>query len=407
MTPRTFRPKSMNIENAINIADLRRAARARLPRIVFEYLEGGAEDEITLARNRAVFEQVAFVPRVTAGHAKPDLSVTLFGDRLALPIVVGPTGLNGIFWRGADVALARAAERFGAAFAMGTASNESIEAVGSGAGGVKWFQLYPWGDAPVWQRLLDRAAAAGFRTLVVTVDTLVAGNRERDRRNRFAHDVTITPGTVLDGLLHLRWLFGVWLRGVPRFENLLEFVGEGASAHELAAFTRMTRHPDLSWDDLATIRRMWKGPFVIKGVLAAEDATRAIGIGADGIVVSNHGGRQLDGAITTLEALPTIVEAAGDRLTVLMDGGVRRGADVVKALSLGAKAVLLGRAPLYGVAAGGEAGAARALQILGEETARVMSLIGCGAVGTLSPRYLSLSRARQAAAKGGVRQETG
>lgn len=397
----------MNIENAINIADLRRAARARLPRIVFEYLEGGAEDEITLARNRAAFEQVAFVPRIIAGHAKPDLSVTLFGDRLALPIVVGPTGLNGIFWRGADLALARAAERMGAAFTLGTASNESIEAVGSGAGGVKWFQLYPWGDSSLWQRLLDRAAAAGFRALVVTVDTLVAGNRERDRRNRFAHDVTITPSTVLDGLLHPRWLFGVWLRGVPRFENLLEFVGESASAHEVAAFTRAARHPDLSWVDLATIRRMWKGPFLIKGVLAAEDATRAIGIGVDGIVVSNHGGRQLDGATTTFDALPSIVQAAGDRLTVLMDGGVRRGADVVKALALGAKAVLLGRAPLYGVAAGGEAGAARALQILGEETARVMSLIGCGAVGTLSPRYLSLYRGGRIAAKGGVRQEPG
>jgi (S)-mandelate dehydrogenase len=393
----------MNIDKAINIADLRQAARARLPRIVFEYLEGGAEDEITLARNRAVFEQIAFMPRMASGHAKPDLSVTLFGDRLALPIVVGPTGLNGIFWRGADLALARAAERFGAAFALGTASNESIEAVGSGVGGVKWFQLYPWGDARVWQRLLDRAAAAGFRALVVTVDTLVMGNRERDRRNRFAHDVTLTPGAVLDGLLHPRWLFGVWLRGVPRFENLLEFVGEGASAHELAAFTRKARHPELSWGDLVTIRRMWKGPFVIKGVLAAEDATRAIGIGADGIVVSNHGGRQLDGATTTLEALPAIVEAAGDRLSVLMDGGVRRGADVVKALCLGAKAVLLGRAPLYGVAAGGEAGAARALQILGEETARVMSLIGCGAVGTLSPRYLS----RAAAARGAITREAG
>lgn len=396
----------MNIDKAINIADLRRAARVRLPRVVFEYLEGGAEDEITLARNRAVFEEIAFVPRIAAGHAKPDLSVTLFGDRLALPVVVGPTGLNGIFWRGADLALARAAERFGAAFALGTASNESIEAVGAGAGGVKWFQLYPWGDARVWQRLLDRAAAAGFRALVVTVDTLVVGNRERDRRNRFAHDVTLTPGTVLDGLLHPRWLFGVWLRGVPRFENLLEFAGKGASAHELAAFTRTARHPDLSWGDLAMIRRMWKGPFVIKGVLAAADATRAIGIGADGIVVSNHGGRQLDGATTTLEALPAIVEAAGDRLTVLMDGGVRRGADIVKALCLGAKAVLLGRAPLYGVAAGGEAGAARSLQILGEETARVMSLIGCGAVGALSPRYLS-PRTGPAVAKGGVEQEPG
>jgi (S)-mandelate dehydrogenase len=382
----------MNVNKAINIADLRRFARARLPRVIFEYLDGAAEDEITVARNRAVFEQVAFVPRITAGHAKPDLSIDLFGERLELPFVVGPTGLNGIFWRGADMALARAAERSGSAFVLATASNESIEKVGAEVGGLKWFQLYPWGDQAVWKRLLDRAAAADFRALVVTVDSLVPGNRERDRRNQFAHDVTITPRTVLDGLMHPRWLFSVWLRGAPRFENLVEFVGENAGVHEVAAYTRKARHPDISWDDLATLRKMWKGPFLIKGVLAPEDATRAIAMGADGIIVSNHGGRQLDGATTTLEALPAIVDAAGDRLTVLMDGGLRRGSDVVKAMSLGAKAVVLGRAPLYGVSAAGEAGASRAIDILAEETARVMALLGCGAMGALSPQYLSLSR---------------
>jgi (S)-mandelate dehydrogenase len=388
----------MNIDKAINIADLRQAARARLPRVIFEYLEGAAEDEITVARNRAAFEEVGFIPRITAGHAKPDLSVNLFGERLALPFVVGPTGLNGIFWRKADTALARAAGRSGSAFVLATASNDSIEAVGAEAGGVKWFQLYPWGDRAVWQRLLERAAAAGFSALVVTVDSLVTGNRERDRRNRFAHDVTITPKTVLDGLLHPRWLCGVWLRGAPRFENLVEFVGQNAGVHEVAAYTRKARNPAISWNDLAAIRRMWKGPFLIKGVLAAEDATRAIAMGADGIVVSNHGGRQLDGAIATLDALPAILDAAGDRLTVLMDGGFRRGSDIVKAIALGAKAVVLGRAPLYGVSAAGEAGAERALAILAEETARVMSLLGCGAISALSPRYLSVPRGVAAAA---------
>lgn len=382
----------MKVYDSINIDDLRRMARRRLPRIIFDYLEGGAEDETTLARNRAVFGDLALVPRIVAGHAAADLSVDLFGARQALPFVVGPTGLNGIFHRGADLALARAAERCGAAFVLATAANQSIETVGAGAGGRKWFQLYTWGPAAIWQRLLARAAAAGFGTLVVTVDTLVSGNRERDRRNRFAHNVTLTPATVLDGLVHPRWLCGVWLRGVPRFENLDEFLGAGASVDDVAAFTRRARHPDLSWDDLASIRKMWQGPLVIKGVLCAADAVRAMRLGADGVIVSNHGGRQLDGAITTLQALPGIVEVAGERLTVLVDGGFRRGSDIVKALCLGAKAIVLGRAPLYGVAAAGEAGAVRALAILEEETARVMALIGCATVGALSPEYLFAAR---------------
>lgn len=378
----------MNIDTAINIHDLRSLARRRLPRVIYEYLEGGAEDEITLRNSRAAFDEIGFIPQVTAGHRSPDLSTTLFGEALPFPAVVGPTGMNGIFHRHADLALAHAAGQAGMAFTLATASNDSIETVGAATKGVKWFQLYPWGDRKVWKRLLERARAAGFTCLVLTVDTPVPGNRERDRRNHFAHDVTITPRTVVDGLLHPAWLCSVWLKGVPRFENLLEFVHPDASIHEIAEFTRKHRHPDLSWEDVADIRAMWEGPFLIKGVLSVADARKAILVGADGIVVSNHGGRQLDGAIPTLHALEAIADAVGDRLTLLADGGFRRGTDIVKALSLGARAVVLGRAPLYGVAAGGAAGATRALQIFEQETARVLTLLGCSSVQSLSPQYL-------------------
>lgn len=378
-----------NNDTIINIADLRRLAQERLPKVIFEYLDGGAEDEVTLARSRSIFERYSFVPRLASGFARPDLSVDLFGERLSVPFMVGPTGMNGIFWRGADLALARSAESLGAGFSLAMAANASIEEVGAASKGVKWFQLYPWGDDALWRRMLERARTAGFTALVVTMDTLTNGNRERDRRNHFAHNVKMTPRTVFDGMLHPRWLLQVWMRGVPRFENLLETLGPNASVNEVAAFTRSARRPDMSWADLARIRKMWSGPMLIKGVLSGEDARKCISIGVDGVVVSNHGGRQLDGAITTLEALPQIADAAAGKLTVLADGGFRRGSDVVKAIALGAKAVVLGRAPLYGVAAGGQQGATLALQILHDETVRVMSLIGCGSVDSLNASYLS------------------
>ncbi len=379
----------MTLPTAINIADLRELARRRLPRVVFDYLDGGAEDEATLDWNLEAFRRWALVLRVLPGTGSVDLSVDLFGERLALPLIVGPTGLNGIFWHGADVLLARAAGVAGAAFTLSTPSNSSLEDVATAGAGVKWFQLYPWGERSLSQRLIERAAAAGYRALVVTVDALTIGKRERDLRNNFAHEVHYTPKVVLDGLSHPRWLVSVWLRGgVPRLENIVEFAPKNASARELTAFVRARRNLAFSWDDLAWLRGRWTGPFLIKGVLAVEDAKRAADLGADGLIASNHGGRQLDGAIASLDALVPIVDAVGSRLVVIVDGGVRRGADVVKALALGATAVLLGRAPLYGVAAAGEPGVARALAILREEAERVMFLIGCRSVATLSRSYL-------------------
>jgi (S)-mandelate dehydrogenase len=375
----------MSLARAINIADLRRLAWRRLPRVVFDYMDGGAEDETTLRANRAAFGRWAFVPRLLPGIGTVDLSVELFDDRLPLPLIVGPTGVNGLFWPGADVLLARAAGEAGAAFALSTAGNSSLEEVAAAGPGVKWFQLYPWGERPLVERLIDRAAAAGYRALVVTVDALALGKRERDLRHDFAHAIRFTPRIVLDGLVHPRWLLGTWLRGgVPRFANFVEFAPKGSTARELAAWVRARQNRALAWDDLAWMRARWRGPFLVKGVLAVEDAKRVADLGADGIVVSNHGGRQLDAAIASLDALVPIVDATGDRLVVILDGGVRRGADIAKALALGARAVLLGRAPLYGLAAAGQPGAARALAILRDELERVVFLAGCPSVATLS-----------------------
>lgn len=375
---------------AMNIDDLRRKASRRLPRVIFDYIDGGAEDEITLRRNRQVFETLSFRPRVLTG-GQIDTSTTILGDNLALPLVIAPTGLNAILWHHGDLCLARAAAQAGVGFALSTASNVTLEEVARETDGAKWFQLYPWGKPGFSARLLDRAAGAGYRTVVVTVDSLVAGNRERDRRHGFAHQIHWSPRIVLDGLSHPRWLTSVWVRsGAPKLANLAAFLEPGATATEMAEFTRSQRNPSFDWTDLQRIRDHWKGNLVLKGVLTSEDAERALSAGIDGLVVSNHGGRQLDGAMSTLEALPGIIDAVGDRVVVMVDSGFRRGSDVVKALAIGAKAVLIGRAGLYGLAAGGQSGVDQAISILSDEIHRTMRLLGCRTVAEISRDHLAL-----------------
>lgn len=381
---------SGRIDRAVSVDDMARLAQARLPRVVWEYLAGGAEDETLLRENRDAFARIRLSPRVLTGRGRQDLSVTLFGNRYAAPFLIGPTGLNGLFWREGDLALARAATAAGIGFVLSTASNTSLEEVAKRTSGPRWFQLYPWGDPALSARLLHRARIAGYAAAVVTVDSLVAGKRERDLRNRFSHEIRITPRVALDGLRHPRWLASVWLRGgMPRFENVAEFLPAGATATDLAEFTRSQRNPFFSWDDVAHLRDVWRGPLLVKGVLAAADAERAIAVGADGIVISNHGGRQLDVAQATIDALPTIAAAVGGRMTILLDSGIRRGSDIVKALALGADAVLLGRATLYGLAAGGEAGVARVLEILRDETARTLALVGCSEAVEVTAEHVS------------------
>ncbi|MAS03927.1 MAG: alpha-hydroxy-acid oxidizing enzyme [Ahrensia sp.] len=378
----------------VNIDDLRRRARRRLPRVVFDYVDGGAEDETTLRRNREAFERISFRPRILAG-GEIDTATTLFGEKIALPLVVAPTGLNGLLWPKGDVCLARAAGRANVGFALSTASNTSLEDIARHHSGPRWFQLYPWGGPDFSAHLLDRAAAAGYGAVILTVDSLVAGNRERDRRHGFAHQIQWSPRIVIDGLAHPRWLASVWLRfGTPRLENLAPLLRAGATAAEMAEFTRSQRNPSFDWSDIRRIRDQWKGPLLVKGVLTAEDAAIAHETGVDGVVVSNHGGRQLDGAISTIEALPSIVDEVGDKMSVLVDSGFRRGTDVVKALALGARAVLIGRAALYGLAASGEAGSSQALGILGEEIRRTMRLLGCREIAEISRDHLHFDKSK-------------
>jgi (S)-mandelate dehydrogenase len=382
----------MRVENAVNIADLGVLARRRLPKVIFDFMDGGAEDEVTLRGNREGFERYRFRPRLLTGNAKRDLSINLFGDKFMMPFMIGPTGLNGIHWRGGDLALANAAAAAGCGFVLSTASTDSIEEVGQSSPSPKWFQLYPWGDHAFRTRMMERARSSGYKALVVTVDSLTGGRRERDARNNFAHEVRLSPSIVLDGLMHPRWLTSVWLGGggMPRVSNVAEFCPPGATAHDLAEFTRSMRNPGLTWDDMALMKKEWGGPFLVKGVLTAEDARHALDIGADGVVVSNHGGRQLDNCIATIDALPEIVEAVGHSLVVLIDGGFRRGSDIVKALALGAKGVLLGRATLYGLAAGGQPGVAKSLSILRDEVDRVFALLGCSEVSELTGNHVAV-----------------
>lgn len=378
----------MKIDAAINVADIRAIAKRRLPRVVFDYIDGGAEDEVTLARNPRAFREIALKPSILKA-AKPDTSVQLLGARLASPIVVGPTGLNGLTAADGDVLLAEAASDAGMAFVLSSGSNASLEAVSKRVPGHLWFQLYPWGGPDFSRKLLRRAEASGYKTIMVTVDSLVAGKRERDLRHGFAHQVKLTPAIVIDGLLHPRWLMSVWMRrGMPRMENVAPFLPDGADAAALAEFTRKQRNPLFSWADIARIRDEWKGNMLLKGVLDPDDADKAVAYGLDGVVVSNHGGRQLDGSPASLAALPAVVSSVRKRAVVLLDGGIRRGSDILKARALGADGVLLGRAPLYGLGAGGKAGVAKVLSILQDELVRTMQLVGVGSLANVERTIL-------------------
>jgi isopentenyl diphosphate isomerase/L-lactate dehydrogenase-like FMN-dependent dehydrogenase len=372
---------------AYNIAELRQHARRILPRGLFEFLDRGTEDELALAANRSGYDRIRFVPRVLLDLSKRDLSTTLFGAPAAMPLAVSPTGAAGLLWLDGEIAVARAARQAGIPFALSTASIVPMERVAAEAGGRLWFQLYMWPDRAMSYRLVDRVQAACYEALIVTVDTPVAPNREYNPRNGFSLPLRITRRNAVDVAMHPRWFLSVFARylmrsGIPMLENYPEELRMKMTADPKKRIG-LPKNDSLRWDDLRDLRRRWKGPLMLKGVLHPEDAALAAECGVDAVIVSNHGGRNLDGAIATIDALPRIVDRVGTRCDVLIDSGVRRGSDVVKALSLGAKAVMVGRAPLYGVAAAGETGASQALQILREETDRVMAFLGCPTVADL------------------------
>jgi isopentenyl diphosphate isomerase/L-lactate dehydrogenase-like FMN-dependent dehydrogenase len=383
------------MRSAYNIEDLHRLARTRLPRVAYDYLERGAEDDVTMKENRAVLERIKLRPRVLVDVSKRNQRVTVFGKTYDAPIGVAPTGVAGLYCFDADVALARAAAAANVPFVLSTASFVALEHVAGRAGGTQWFQLYMSKDHAAAKRLVDRACAAGYEALVMTGDVPVIGNREFNLRNGWSIPFRLSSRNVVDGLMHPRWLVNVFLRtladsGVPRFQNVDENVGGRIVSANLQSFR--ARRDAVDWSDGEWLRSIWPRKLFVKGILTAHDARRALACGADGVFVSNHGGRQLDGTLTPIDELPQIADAVGGRMKIMVDSGFRRGSDIVKALALGADMAFVGRAPLYGAAVAGEAGARHALDILKSEVDRVMALIGCNSIDELGARYLELPR---------------
>lgn len=378
---------------AINVADLRALAKRRLPRVVFDYIDGGAEGEVTLLNNVRAFESVTFRPRNAVANAPCDLRVTVLGTSLELPFILAPVGSSRLFYPRGECTAARAAGEAGTAYTLSTLAGSSLEDVKAASSGPVWYQVYLIGGREVTQSAIERARQAGYAALVVTVDTAVAGFRERDVRNGakalLAGSVAMMPH-VAQVLARPRWLLD-FLRdgGLMQFPNVMLADGPMRYADVEAALEQST----VAWSDLTWIREVWgPAPIVVKGVLTGDDARRAVDAGANGVIVSNHGGRQLDGVSATLRALPEIVAAVGDRVEVLLDSGVRRGSDVVKALCLGARAVLVGRAYAYGLAAAGGPGVGRAIEILRSGVIRTLRLLGCHSISDLDSAYVEVPK---------------
>ena len=385
----------MNYRSAYNIDDLRTLARKRLPQIAWDYLEPGAEDNVSLRDNRAAFERIKLLPRTLVDVSKRTQKTTIFGKTYDAPFGVAPTGAAGIYSFAADIALARAARDANVPFVLSTASFEPMEKVArEAAGGTLWFQLYMSKDREAAARLVNRAREAGYEALIVTTDVPMIGNREPNLRNGWQIPFKLGVKNMIDGVLHPHWLVNTFFRtlldsGVPRFQNTDVNVGGRIITTDLSQFR--SRRDALDWSDFQWLREIWPHKFFIKGVLHPEDARMAVQYGADGVFESNHGGRQLDGAQATIDVLPEIRAAVGKDKLVMFDGGIRRGSDVVKAIALGADMAFAGRAPLYGVAAGGEAGVKHALDLLKSEVDRVLALIGCADVKQLGPQFLARS----------------
>lgn len=381
--------RSGDLSRALNIAHLREVARRSVPGFAFEYVEGGAEDEATLRGNREALERLRLIPRTLVDTSARHQRTSILGRPANAPLIIAPTGLNGMLHPDGDLGLARAAARLGVPFTLSTLSTTRLEDVAKRAGGRLWLQLYVLKDRAIARDIIQRAGAAGYEALVFTTDANVFGSREWDRRSYRAPGKP-TLRTALDALRHPRWLWHLLVDpGMPRFRNIEAFLPP-AAATALGGSTVLPPmfEATIQWDDINWIRQLWRGRLLIKGVLSVADAERAAALGCDGIVLSNHGGRQLDYCVAPIEVLPQVVRSVGERLAVLIDGGFRRGTDVIKALALGAHAVMIGRATLYGLAAAGEPGVDRALGILTSEIDRVLGELGCNSIAELNPEHV-------------------
>jgi isopentenyl diphosphate isomerase/L-lactate dehydrogenase-like FMN-dependent dehydrogenase len=377
--------RALKSSKVVNIEDLRRLAQRRLPRAVFDYLDGGAEAELTLAENCRVFRDVTFRPRSAVAVGNCNLKTHVLGHELALPAMLAPVGYSRLMHPEGEVAAARAAGEAGTGYILSTISAHKLENVKAASPGPVWYQLYLLGGRAAAEGSLERARRAGFSALVITVDTPVAGLRERDPRNGMSELLGSSPFAKIpylpNILAHPGWLTAFLLDGgVPRLENV---VLPGKGPMELLDVGAALAEATVTWEDLRWIRELWTGPIVVKGLLTGDDARRATDEGAAAVVVSNHGGRQLDSVSSTLRALPEVVAAVNGQIEVLMDGGVRRGSDIVKAICLGARAVLIGRAYAYGLAAAGHPGVARAIEILRSDVERTLRLLGCASIAGL------------------------
>ncbi|MES2562844.1 MAG: alpha-hydroxy acid oxidase [Pseudomonadota bacterium] len=376
-----------SLEDALNVHDLRRMAKQRLPKWLFEFVDRGTEDEVALRNNRAAFERIKLKTQVLVDVSTRNQEIELFGKKHGMPMGIAPTGPAGMLWYKGELELARAAKAANIPFTLATGSQTSMEDVARLVGGTLWFQLYMWSDVRMSHTLVERAKNAGFEALVVTVDGPVGTNREYNIRNGYTVPFRYNAKNTTAVLQRPGWLFGVIMRywmsgGMPTRANYPEGMTEKFT--HVSNAERKTKNDSLSWDDLGVLRDMWPGKLLVKGILTPTDAERAIARGADGVIVSNHGGRNFDSSMAPIEALAPIVDAVGQRTTVIIDSGFRRGSDVVKALAIGARLVMIGRATLWGITVGGEAGAARAINFYREEISRTLAYLGCRSISELN-----------------------
>jgi L-lactate dehydrogenase (cytochrome) len=388
-TARRLLSPAARAERCVNVPELRALAKRRLPRPVFDYMDGAAGDELTAARNQADLRRLIIEPRVLPGGADVDLSTTVLGHRVSVPLLGAPTGMTGMIHHEGEVAVARAVHAAGSLYILSSVGSCSLDEVAQASPGPRWFQLYVGRDRGLSRALIERARNAGYSALVLTVDVPRAGARERDKRNGFVVPPRVTGRTVLEGVRHPRWSADFLLN--PRVLSQATLHGGVTEGSRLTLGELINRQfdPALSWSDIAWLQEQWDGPIVIKGVLRAQDAVQAARLGAVAVVVSNHGGRQLDRAPSTISALPSIADAVGSEIEVYMDGGIRRGVEIVAALALGARACLVGRGLLYGLAAGGQAGAKHAMGMLVDELSLALTLAGARCIADLDPSWVT------------------
>jgi L-lactate dehydrogenase (cytochrome) len=376
------------LSTAFTISDLKELARKKLPSVMFDYLDGASEDGITLNWNRNSFNRYEFVPRTLVDVSHIDLSTTVQGIKLKTPIIAAPTGMSRMFhWEG-EKAVVRAAHKAGSAYSLSTVSTTSIEDVAAESHGPRFFQIYSWHDKRMVQDFIQRCKQSNYDGLMLAVDLASLGKRERDLRNGHGRPAVLRRNTALSALGKPIWLYHFLSKPKWKMANMVHHLPHGANALKVVDNVNEQFSASVSWDDAKRLQDLWGGKFMLKGIQCVEDAIKATEMGASGIILSNHGGRQLDGAPAAFDILPEVVDAVGNRIEVMIDGGIMRGSDVIKSLALGAKAVLIGRAYLYGLAAGGEEGVSRSFEILNDEMTRVMQLIGCSAINKLDASYV-------------------